>query len=154
VDRHEVRRAENESTKSKSTAQTLDLSIASDTPMIRAMNGYAENAVTRRQTAARIFEWSMRVAAGFPDQPERVHLLAGSAREAPPIFIEDEAFDLVVRGTVGRDGLAGEILGETAEWILRAVRCSVLCVSPRHAGAEHAARSTLHGSGAHPAPRR
>lgn len=158
---------------------------------------------TRRQVAARILEWSMRVAAldpdarvdvgtawdapgaqlmrrtlrgpevdeyvadsrqratqelgavldaaGFPEQPERVHLLEGSAREALPIFIEDEAFDLVVLGTVGRNGLAGELLGETAEWILRAVRCSVLCVSPRHSGAEHAARPTPTDSSGQPA---
>ncbi len=62
----------------------------------------------------------------------RCHLLAGSAREVIPDFTEDRGFDLVVVGTLGRTGIVGEILGETAELILRGVRCSVLAVSPRH----------------------
>lgn len=62
----------------------------------------------------------------------RVHLLPGSARDLIPAFAEDREFDLVVVGTLGREGVAGELLGETAEMILRGVRCSVLAVSPRH----------------------
>ncbi len=62
----------------------------------------------------------------------RCHLLAGSARDVIPEFTEDRGFDLVVVGTLGRTGIVGEILGETAELILRGVRCSVLAVSPRH----------------------
>ena len=62
----------------------------------------------------------------------RCHLLAGSARDMIPEFTEDRGFDLVVVGTLGRTGVVGEILGETAELILRGVRCSVLAVSPRH----------------------
>ena len=38
--------------------------------------------------------------------------------------------DLVVMGTVGRTGLKGLIMGNTAETILRSVRCSVLAVKP------------------------
>lgn len=62
----------------------------------------------------------------------RCHLLEGSARELIPDFAEDRGFDLVVVGTLGRTGVAAEILGETAELILRGVRCSVLTVSPNH----------------------
>jgi nucleotide-binding universal stress UspA family protein len=62
----------------------------------------------------------------------RCHLLAGPARDVIPEFTEDRGFDLVLVGTLGRTGLVGEILGETAEMILRGVRCSVLAISPRH----------------------
>lgn len=62
----------------------------------------------------------------------RCHLLEGSARELIPDFAEDRGFDLVVVGTLGRTGIAAEILGETAEMILRGVRCSVLTISPNH----------------------
>ena len=62
----------------------------------------------------------------------RCHLLEGSARELIPDFAEDRGIDLVLVGTLGRTGVAAEILGETAELILRGVRCSVLTVSPNH----------------------
>jgi nucleotide-binding universal stress UspA family protein len=63
---------------------------------------------------------------------KRVNLLAGAARDIIPAFVEDREFDLVVVGTLGREGVVGEILGETAELILRGVRCSVIAISPRH----------------------
>ncbi len=63
----------------------------------------------------------------------RCHLLAGSPRDLIPEYAEDRGFDLVVVGTLGRTGMAAELLGETAELILRGVRCSVLAISPRHA---------------------
>jgi nucleotide-binding universal stress UspA family protein len=62
----------------------------------------------------------------------RCHLLSGSPRDMIPDFAEDRGFDLVVVGTLGRTGVAAELLGETAEMILRGVRCSVLTVSPLH----------------------
>ena len=62
----------------------------------------------------------------------RSHLLAGSAREIIPEFAGNREFNLVLVGTLGRTGVVGEILGETAELILRGVRCSVLAISPRH----------------------
>lgn len=63
---------------------------------------------------------------------KRVNLLRGSPRDLVPAFAEDREFDLIVVGTLGRTGLAGELLGETAELILRSVGCSVLVVAPKH----------------------
>ena len=63
---------------------------------------------------------------------KRINLLSGAARDIIPAFAEDREFDLVVVGTLGREGVVGEILGETAELILRGVRCSVIAISPRH----------------------
>ncbi len=62
---------------------------------------------------------------------DRVHLLEGDAREVLPRFADERDFDLIVMGTLGREGLAGEVLGETAELVVRAVHSSVLTVSPR-----------------------
>jgi nucleotide-binding universal stress UspA family protein len=63
--------------------------------------------------------------------PELVHLVEGPARDVLPRFAEENAYDLIVMGTLGRTGIAGEVLGETAEMILRDVRASVLTISPR-----------------------
>jgi len=38
--------------------------------------------------------------------------------------------DLVVMGTVGRSGIAGLFIGNTAEMVLEQVQCSVLAIKP------------------------
>ena len=37
---------------------------------------------------------------------------------------------MIVMGTVGRSGIAGKVMGNTAEQILDHVRCSVITVKP------------------------
>ena len=72
------------------------------------------------------------VAAADPPIPEeRVHLIEGDARDLLPRFARGQGFDLVVMGSLGREGLAGELLGETAELVVRALRSSVVTLSPR-----------------------
>ena len=64
--------------------------------------------------------------------------LAGAALEcvygepdrAIAAFAELNAVDLIVMGTVGRSGLAGVLMGNTAERVLRRLRGSVLAVKP------------------------
>lgn len=69
--------------------------------------------------------------AGFPQVPEaRVHLIKGEAGDVIADFARARHIDLIVMGTVGRTGLAGFIMGNTAETILRAVECSVIAVKP------------------------
>ena len=41
-----------------------------------------------------------------------------------------EGIDLVVMGTVARSGIAGMLIGNTAERVLRKLPCSVLAVKP------------------------
>jgi len=65
------------------------------------------------------------------DESERsVHLVAGAPGVALPQLAERIDAGLIVMGTVGRTGLRGLIMGNTAETILRSVRCSVLAVKP------------------------
>jgi len=59
-----------------------------------------------------------------------VHLVAGSAGTVLPLLAERVSASVVVMGTVARTGIRGLIIGNTAETILRSVRCSVLAVKP------------------------
>ncbi len=62
--------------------------------------------------------------------PDRVDLVEGDAQTEIARIAEGGGFDLIVIGTLGRDGAVGDSLGETAEMVVRSVRSSVLTVSP------------------------
>ncbi|NIA69766.1 universal stress protein [Pelagibius litoralis] len=69
------------------------------------------------------------------DYPEtggrrQVHLLKGEARQVIPEFAAGKKVELIVMGTVGRTGIRGLFVGNTAEAILNQVDCSVLAVKP------------------------
>jgi nucleotide-binding universal stress UspA family protein len=60
----------------------------------------------------------------------RVHFVKGEAgRVIPEVAAKNEA-DLIVMGTLSRSGVAGFLIGNTAEKILHKVDCSVLAVKP------------------------
>lgn len=104
-------------------------------PGARALAGKVERAELKEyleDTRARSRELLDVVIEQTGPEIERdhVHLIEGPARDVLPRFAEDNGFDLIVIGTLGRTGIAGELLGETAEMILREVRCSVLTISP------------------------
>ncbi|MDR0780052.1 MAG: universal stress protein [Pseudomonadales bacterium] len=61
----------------------------------------------------------------------RVHLIKGIAQEVIPRFVRDHGSDLLVMGTVGRTGIKGFFMGNTAEKILHALNCSVLAIKPQ-----------------------
>ena len=61
--------------------------------------------------------------------PER-HLIKGWARKEIPAFAKSIDADLIVMGTVGRTGIPGFIMGNTAETILNQIDCSVLAIKP------------------------
>jgi len=60
----------------------------------------------------------------------RTHLIRDTAARAIPALAEQLKADLVVMGTLARTGIAGLIIGNTAEAILQQLRCSVLAVKP------------------------
>lgn len=60
----------------------------------------------------------------------KVHLVRGLARKEIPVLAKQLNADLVVMGTVGRTGVPGFIMGNTAETILNQLECSVLAVKP------------------------
>lgn len=59
-----------------------------------------------------------------------VRLLEGVASEVIPQFVQEQQIDLLIMGTVGRTGLSGFIMGNTAEGLLKTVQCSVLTIKP------------------------
>lgn len=60
----------------------------------------------------------------------RTHLVKGLARKEIPALAKRIEADLVVMGTVGRTGVPGFIVGNTAEMILTQIDCSVLAIKP------------------------
>jgi len=61
---------------------------------------------------------------------DNVELLKGDPVRVIPDFAKYNHVDLVVMGTVGRSGMAGFVMGNTAEQILSQIECSVLAVKP------------------------
>lgn len=59
-----------------------------------------------------------------------VHLPKGDPVQMIPEFASDKQVDLIVMGTIGRSGISGFLIGDTAEMVLRQVGCSVLAVKP------------------------
>jgi nucleotide-binding universal stress UspA family protein len=54
----------------------------------------------------------------------------GEPEAVIPEFVVAQGIDLVVMGTVARGGIAGLLIGNTAERVLRRLPCSVLAVKP------------------------
>ncbi|OJV92916.1 MAG: universal stress protein [Gammaproteobacteria bacterium 39-13] len=59
-----------------------------------------------------------------------IYHIRGQADVIIPQFVVDEKIDILVMGTVARTGISGFIFGNTAEDILRKLRCSVLAIKP------------------------
>lgn len=70
--------------------------------------------------------------AGLPIPPEqlRSHLSWGTPWKEIARLAQHEQIDLIALGTVGRSGVAGILLGNTAEKVLDTCDCSVLTVKP------------------------
>lgn len=64
------------------------------------------------------------------DLKHRVHLIKGEAGRVIPELAEKKRADLIVMGTLSRSGVAGFLIGNTAEKIIHEVDCSVLTAKP------------------------
>ncbi len=67
---------------------------------------------------------------GEPVPPERTHLVKGEPSDVLPALVDRLAPDLLVMGSLGRTGVRGLLIGDTAETLVRSVRCAVLVVKP------------------------
>lgn len=70
-------------------------------------------------------------AAAYDYLAPKFHLVKGDARKLIPALSHNLAIDLVVMGSVARTGIAGLIIGNTAETILEQLQCSVLVLKPQ-----------------------
>ena len=70
--------------------------------------------------------------ATFGDRASEVHTesIKGEPRHVILRFVADHCVDVVVMGTVARKGIAGFVIGNTAETVLRELRGSVFAVKP------------------------
>jgi nucleotide-binding universal stress UspA family protein len=59
-----------------------------------------------------------------------VKLRRGDAEDVIPRYAVAEGIDLVVMGTVARGGIAGLLVGNTAERVLKRLSCAVLALKP------------------------
>jgi nucleotide-binding universal stress UspA family protein len=59
-----------------------------------------------------------------------VELVQGEPEDVIARFVESHGIDVVVMGTVARTGIAGLVMGNTAERVLQRLRGSVLAVKP------------------------
>ena len=59
-----------------------------------------------------------------------IELVRGVAAEVIPELVESRGIDLVIMGTVARTGIAGLLIGNTAERVLQRLGGSVLAVKP------------------------
>lgn len=67
--------------------------------------------------------------AGVPSDVQ-VHHLRGDPSQAIPEFVESQGIDILMMGTVGRTGIPGFIIGNTAENIVQKLECSLMAFKP------------------------
>lgn len=64
------------------------------------------------------------------DLQPRLHMIEGDPDECIPELVIEQDIDLLVMGSVCRTGIAGFLIGNTAEEVLNQVDCSVLTLKP------------------------
>jgi universal stress protein E len=62
--------------------------------------------------------------------PDKLHVIAGLAEERIPSLSKQINAQLVVMGTIGRSGIKGAFMGNTAERLLTCLQCEVLALKP------------------------
>lgn len=67
---------------------------------------------------------------GLKDEDVQVHFNKGDAKKLIPAVADNIDVDLLVIGTVGRTGIPGFFIGNTADSVLRQINCSVLAIKP------------------------
>lgn len=74
--------------------------------------------------------WDFLRPFGDRLQGVSVELLRGEPSDVIPAYVAQHKIDLVVMGTVARTGIAGLLMGNTAEGVLRRLEGSVVAVKP------------------------
>jgi universal stress protein E len=95
----------------------------------------SSDALAEYRAAARDDAWKRLHALGEPVGAEhgvepKFWLAQGDPDEEIIKAVEQLEADVLVMGTVGREGVQGLLIGNTAEKVLRLVQCSVLAVKP------------------------
>lgn len=83
---------------------------------------------TRKAHETRVKELLERFSLDY--RSSKVHLLEGKPSQLIVDLAKKKQVELVVMGTVARTGIAGFLIGNTAEKVLNHLECSVLAVKP------------------------
>lgn len=97
-----------------------------DEAQISELLAQTEDKVRRHQLE--LESWFKR--AGIGSRTPEFHQIKGLARDVIPEFIDESGSDLAVMGTIGRSGIPGLLIGNTAETVLGTIRCSVVTLKP------------------------
>lgn len=62
--------------------------------------------------------------------PPRIALIEELAENAIQKYVRDEQIDLLIMATIARSGIAGFLMGNTAERLMPQISCSVLAIKP------------------------
>ncbi len=68
--------------------------------------------------------------AGKPVETSNVHFRKGDPARVILDCVESQQPDFVVMGTVGHTNVRGLLIGNTADTVLRQIRCPVVAVKP------------------------
>lgn len=90
---------------------------------------FQELETSTQHQVERLFDAFLR-EHGANVHADDMHMVKGEAPEVISEFVRKQRVALVVMGTVARSGVAGMIMGNTAEQILNRIECSVLAVKP------------------------
>ena len=110
----------------------LTVSLWSDAGT-QAGSAYVEGVRASHESALHRYRQRLQDRIGeetFNHLSPRFHLLRGAASRVIPEFTQELQADVMVMGTLARSGIAGLLIGNTAEAILEQLQCSVLAVKP------------------------
>jgi len=93
--------------------------------------GEAQIAVLADKAQKTHQEWLAQLLAPYADQSIKSSVVKGEPGPTLAALIEKKKPDIVVMGTVARTGLPGLLIGNTAEYVLGQINCSVLAIKPR-----------------------
>jgi len=113
----------------------FDMKVQSwtDNPREASM-AYVEGERSRHERACNRLSQNLRDQIGaeaYDHLSPQFHMRRGAPSTVIPQTVKELQANLVVMGTVARTGIAGWLIGNTAEAILEQIQCSVLAVKPR-----------------------
>lgn len=102
--------------------------------MLRGRGGLSEAEVAaivdRARTQAEATLRALTAELASTGVPSAQHVLRGAPAQAIPAYAREAGLDLLVMGSVGRSGIAGLVIGNTAEEMLQHTDCSILALKP------------------------
>ncbi|WP_102796694.1 universal stress protein [Bowmanella denitrificans] len=98
-------------------------------PMLKDLMGLSAKKIAT-QARQQYLPLIQEMAGDYPISEKQLHIKAGEPDKVLPSMAADVNAGLVAIGTVGRKGLKGKLLGNTAEQILTLLKTDVMAIQP------------------------